>query len=181
MCSTASSFERLQTNCCGSPLQFLGPDALGLGTLRKWTCPEGEPSPGSVNLVLRENHSPGVNPALGVRQIKRKAGQTMCLACFSGHLRKIECTNFTEKSDEGQTDDEKWSFQAQVPICGWLMAIPWCVTLSGCRGWLLKCSYYFLYGNIGLFWYTLPMDQLFNLEFQFESAFNLEFQPKFGI
>ncbi len=30
-------------------------------------------------------------------------------------------------------------------------------------------------------YYTLPMDQLFNLEFQFESAFNLEFQPKFGI
>ncbi len=30
-------------------------------------------------------------------------------------------------------------------------------------------------------WYTLPTDQLFNLEFQFESVFNLEFQPKFGI
>ena len=29
--------------------------------------------------------------------------------------------------------------------------------------------------------YTLPTDQLFNLEFQFESVFNLEFQPKFGI
>ena len=28
---------------------------------------------------------------------------------------------------------------------------------------------------------TLPTDQLFNLEFQFESVFNLEFQPKFGI
>ncbi len=25
------------------------------------------------------------------------------------------------------------------------------------------------------------MDQLFNLEFQFESVFNLEFKPKFGI
>ncbi len=41
--------------------------------------------------------------------------------------------------------------QAQVPICGWLMAIPWCVTLSGCPGWLLRCSNYFLYGDIGLF------------------------------
>ena len=29
--------------------------------------------------------------------------------------------------------------------------------------------------------YTLPTDQLFNLEFQFESLFNFEFQPKFGI
>ena len=29
--------------------------------------------------------------------------------------------------------------------------------------------------------HTLPMDQLFNLEFQFESVFNSEFQPKFGI
>ncbi len=29
--------------------------------------------------------------------------------------------------------------------------------------------------------HTLPTDQLFNLEFQFESVFNLEFQPKFGI
>ncbi len=29
--------------------------------------------------------------------------------------------------------------------------------------------------------YTLPTDQLFNLEFQFESVFNLQFQPKFGI
>ena len=28
---------------------------------------------------------------------------------------------------------------------------------------------------------TLPTDQLFNLQFQFESVFNLEFQPKFGI
>ena len=28
---------------------------------------------------------------------------------------------------------------------------------------------------------TLPTDQLFNLEFQFESVFNSEFQPKFGI
>ncbi len=28
---------------------------------------------------------------------------------------------------------------------------------------------------------TLPTDQLFNLEFQFESVFKLEFQPKFGI
>ncbi len=41
--------------------------------------------------------------------------------------------------------------QAQVPICGWLMAIPWCVTSSGCRDWLLRCSNYFLYGDIGLF------------------------------
>ncbi len=32
------------------------------------------------------------------------------------------------------------------------MVIPWCVTLSGCRGWLLRCSNYFLYGDIGLFW-----------------------------
>ncbi len=29
--------------------------------------------------------------------------------------------------------------------------------------------------------HTLPTDQLFNLEFQFESVFNLEFQPKFSI
>ena len=29
--------------------------------------------------------------------------------------------------------------------------------------------------------YVTHTDQLFNLEFQFESVFNLEFQPKFGI
>ena len=29
--------------------------------------------------------------------------------------------------------------------------------------------------------YTLPTDQQFNLEFQFVSVFNLEFQPKSGI
>ncbi len=51
----------------------------------------------------------------------------------------------------------KWVFkesdqaQAQVPICGWLMVISWCVTLSGCRGWLLIFSNYFLHGDIGLF------------------------------
>ena len=28
---------------------------------------------------------------------------------------------------------------------------------------------------------TLPTDQLFNLEFQFESTFNVDFQPEFGI
>ena len=28
--------------------------------------------------------------------------------------------------------------------------------------------------------YTPPMDQLFNLEFQFKSIFNFGFQPKFG-
>ncbi len=37
------------------------------------------------------------------------------------------------------------SFQGQVPICGWLMAILWCVTLSGYPGWLLRCSNSFLY------------------------------------
>ena len=35
-----------------------------------------------------------------------------------------------------------------------------------------------LHGNRN---YTLPTDQLFKLEFQFESVFNFEFQPKFGI
>ncbi len=30
-------------------------------------------------------------------------------------------------------------------------------------------------------WHTLTTDQLFNLEFQFESGFKLEFQPKFGL
>ncbi len=29
--------------------------------------------------------------------------------------------------------------------------------------------------------YTLPTDQLFNLEFQFESLFNFELHPKSGI
>ncbi len=43
------------------------------------------------------------------------------------------------------------TLQAQVPICGWLMVVPWCFTLSGCRGWLLRCSNYFLCGDIGLF------------------------------
>ncbi len=43
------------------------------------------------------------------------------------------------------------SLQPQVPICGWLMALPWCVTLSGCWCWLLRCSNYFLYGHICLF------------------------------
>ncbi len=28
---------------------------------------------------------------------------------------------------------------------------------------------------------TLPTDKVLKLEFQFESVFNLEFQPKFGI
>ncbi len=35
--------------------------------------------------------------------------------------------------------------------------------------------------NFQCYVHTLPMDQLFNLELQFESVFNLEFQPKFGI
>ncbi len=30
--------------------------------------------------------------------------------------------------------------QALIPICGWLMVIPWCVSLSGCRGWLHRYS-----------------------------------------
>ncbi len=46
------------------------------------------------------------------------------------------------------------SLLENVPICGWLMAILWCVTLSRCRGWLLRWSNYFLYGEIGLFWYS---------------------------
>ncbi len=41
--------------------------------------------------------------------------------------------------------------QAQVPIYGWLMVIPWCVTLSGCRGRLLRWSNHFLYEDLGLF------------------------------
>ena len=45
----------------------------------------------------------------------------------------------------------KIDYSTQVPVCGWLMAIPRYVTLSGCRGWLLRCSNYFLYGDIGLF------------------------------
>ncbi len=31
------------------------------------------------------------------------------------------------------------------------------------------------------FMYTLPRDQLFNVEIQFQSVFNLKFRPKFGI
>ncbi len=44
-----------------------------------------------------------------------------------------------------QTDGQAYLFfslQAQVPICGWVMVIPWC------WGWLLRCSNYFLYGDI---------------------------------
>ncbi len=51
------------------------------------------------------------------------------------------------------------ALQAQVPICGWLMAIPWCVTLSGCRGWLLRCSNYFLIISVlapTLYMYMIP-------------------------
>ncbi len=44
-----------------------------------------------------------------------------------------------------------WSLQAVSPICGWMMVIPWCVTLSGCRGRLHRYSNHFLYGDIGLF------------------------------
>ena len=42
-------------------------------------------------------------------------------------------------------------------LCGWLMVIHWCVTLSGCRGWLLRCSNYFLYlwGYIYIYIYHL--------------------------
>ncbi len=40
-----------------------------------------------------------------------------------------------------------------------------------------KIDFFFNWATL----YTLPTDQLFNLEFQFESVFNLEFQPKFGI
>ncbi len=43
---------------------------------------------------------------------------------------------------------------------------------------------YCIYSNFAPFFdssHTLPTDQLFNLEFQFESVLNLEFQPKFGI
>ena len=32
-----------------------------------------------------------------------------------------------------------------------------------------------------MWFYTLPTDQPFNLEFQFKFEFNLEFQPKFSI
>ncbi len=62
--------------------------------------------------------------------------------------------NFKPQFTDSKTYCTIWSsrsLQAQVPICGWLMVIPWCVTLSGCRGWLLGCSNYFLYGDIGLF------------------------------
>ncbi len=38
-------------------------------------------------------------------------------------------------------------------ICGWLMVIPWSVSYSGCRGWLLRNSDYFLYGYIDLLWF----------------------------
>ncbi len=40
--------------------------------------------------------------------------------------------------------------QALIPICGWLMVVPGCVSLSGCQGWLLRYSDHFLYGDIGL-------------------------------
>ncbi len=38
-------------------------------------------------------------------------------------------------------------------------------------------------GSLRVYFYfnTLTTDQLFNLEFQFESCFKLEFQPKFGM
>ncbi len=43
------------------------------------------------------------------------------------------------------------SLQATIPIWGWQMVIPWCVTFSGCRDRLLRYSNNFLYGDIGLF------------------------------
>ncbi len=50
---------------------------------------------------------------------------------------------------------KKWalsypSLQALIPICSWLMVIPWCISMSGCRGWLLRYFNHFLYGDIGL-------------------------------
>ena len=32
------------------------------------------------------------------------------------------------------------SLQALIPMCGWLMVTPWCVSLSGCQGWQLILS-----------------------------------------
>ena len=46
--------------------------------------------------------------------------------------------------------------QAQVPIWGWLMAIPWCVTLSGCQDWLLRCSTLFQNSDDTTRWISLP-------------------------
>ncbi len=66
-------------------------------------------------------------------------------------------SSLSQNSDNTTRFTSGNSLQAQVPICGWLMAIRWCVTSSGCRGWLLRCSSYFLYGDIGLFWVQLEI------------------------
>ncbi len=50
--------------------------------------------------------------------------------------------------------------------------------LGGGCGWGYSSH---LTGQVKTIVCTLPTDQLFNLEFQFESVFNLEVQPKFGI
>ena len=42
------------------------------------------------------------------------------------------------------------SLHTFISMCVWLMAIVWCVTLSGCWDRLLRCSNHFLCGGISL-------------------------------
>ena len=53
----------------------------------------------------------------------------------------------------------KWSLLnchfTLIPTCGWVMVIPWCVTLSGYQGWLLRYSNQFFYGDIALLYFTV--------------------------
>ena len=59
---------------------------------------------------------------------------------------KLSCTHMTVVT----------SLQAHVPICGWLMVIPCCVTLSWCWGRLLRWSNHFINWDLGLLRSTWP-------------------------
>ncbi len=67
----------------------------------------------------------------------------------------------------------------QIWCTHWLEEVPvWVYAFWVCKPvhWLISISL-----RVLALEYTLPTDQLFNLEFQFKSAFNLDFQPEFGI
>ena len=50
--------------------------------------------------------------------------------------------NFEDQKIANFFNIEQVNFHVTLVICGCLMAIHWFVTLSGCWGWLLRCSNY---------------------------------------
>ncbi len=48
----------------------------------------------------------------------------------------------------------KWPLQALIPICVWLMVIPWCITLSGCWGRLLTVCLKIIFRHLNEYNFT---------------------------